>query len=167
MSYEGEKQLIVNRLNGSRLTVQGGRCFDGALICSVRYATYDNYPQRWTTRKIGEVDYWTVCHVEITQDGKTFRLDAGSDEPKISLASQPILKEPDDSDRQKWCFRPDWSGGGAHLMNIAPYLNRSAGLGLKDDFGQEWTEAALVRNFSTTEQLWYFNAGDYKDSIPN
>jgi hypothetical protein len=52
-------------------------------------------------------------------------------------------------------------------MNIAPYLNRSAGLGLKDDFGLDWTEAALVRNFSTTEQLWYFNAGDYRDVIPN
>ncbi|MFI0777117.1 hypothetical protein [Streptomyces sp. NPDC021212] len=167
MSYEGEKQLMVNRLNGSLLTVQGGKCFDGARICSVRYATYDHYPQRWTTRKIGEVGGWTVCHVEISEGGETFRLAVDSDEPKISLASQPLLKEPDDSDRQKWCFRSDWSGGGAHLMNVAPYLNRSAGLGLRDDFGLEWTEAALVRNFSTIEQLWYFNAGDYKDSIPN
>ena len=40
MSHEAEKQLMVNRPNGCLLTVRGGKCFDGARICSVRYVTY-------------------------------------------------------------------------------------------------------------------------------
>ena len=86
---------------------------------------------------------------------------------KISLSIQPLLKKPDNSDRQKWRFHSDWYGGIADLMNIAPYLNRSAGLGLRDGFRLEWTEAALVRNFSTTEQLWHSNASGHRDSIPD
>jgi hypothetical protein len=127
----------------------------------------DRNPQRWTTRRVGEVEGWAVVRIEISDAHNTFCLDAGSNEPKVDPGSQAVIKTPDGSDRQKWCIRED-SRGGTRLLNIAPYLNTGAGLGLRDDFGHHaYDEAVLVRNFSATNQLWYWNHHSYKDIIPN
>lgn len=166
MDHNADNALLVNRLNGSRLAVYGRNLRDDAYVISVRYTSNDENPQRWTTRKVGEEGGWTVMRVEISDGDRTFCLDAGSDDPKVDPNSQARIKEPDGSDRQKWCFRDELFGTG--LINIAPYLNRSAGLSLKDHFGHHsYDEAVLVRNWSTTNQLWYWSHNLYEDIIPN
>lgn len=171
MSYEADKALLVNRLNGSRLAVHASALRDGAPVISVRYTSMDKNPQRWTTRKVGEEGSWAVIHIEISDGSNTFRLDAGSNEPKVDPGSQAVIKKPDNSDRQKWCVREEWRSAewrGVQLLNFAPYLNTGAGLGLRDDFGHHvYDEAVLVRNFSSTNQLWYWNHHDYEDIIPH
>lgn len=169
MSYkEAENALLVNRLNSSRLAVHGSSLSDGAYVISVRYTSHDKNPQRWTTKKIGEESGgvgWTIVHIEISDGDKTYRLDAGSDEPEVDPGSQVRIAEPNGSDQQKWCVREDaWS----NALNFAPYLNRGAGLGLRDHFGNHsHDEAVLVRNFSGNNQLWYWNGSSYHDIIPN
>jgi hypothetical protein len=164
--FEAEAALLVNRLNGSRLAVNGSSLSDGASVISVRYTDLDKYPQRWTTRKLGEEGGWTVLRIEISDADTTYCLDVGSDDPQVSVSSQAKIAKADGSDRQKWCVREDWRG--AELLNFAPYLNTGAGLGLRDDFGHHYyDEAVLVRNFSSTNQLWYWNHNDYSDEIPN
>lgn len=166
MDYEAENALLVNRLNGSRLAVNRSSLSDGAYVVSVRYTNYDNYPQRWTTRKVGEDGGWTIIRIEISDPSGTYCLDVGSDDPEVDPRSQVRIKKPDASDRQKWRVREDWRGD--RLLNFAPYLNRGAGLGLRDDFGHRaYDEAVLVRNFSSNNQLWYWNHNDYSDIIPN
>ncbi len=166
MDYAAETALLVNRLNSSRLAVYGSGLSDGSYVISVRYTSNDKNPQRWTTHKVGEEGGTTVIRIEISDGDNTFCLDSGSDEPEVSPASQVRIKKPDGSDRQKWYVREDWRG--TKLLNFAPYLNWGAGLGLRDDFGHHsYDEAVLVRNFSATNQLWYWNHNDYKDIIPN
>lgn len=144
----------------------GNDLSDGVYVISVRYTSNDKNPQRWTTRTIGEEDGWTVLRIEISDGDKIYCLDAGSDDPEFSPASQVRIFESDGSDRQKWCVRGD--GLGTDAINIAPYRNRSAGLGIRDDFGHHsYDEAVLVRNFSAVNQLWYWNGADYHDIIPN
>lgn len=163
---EGENALLVNRLNGSRLAVGRSSLADGAPVVSVRYTSMDDYPQRWTTQKIGELGQSTIARIEISNSDETYCLDVDSEDPEVSPSSQARVRKPDGSDRQKWLIREEaW---GTNLINIAPYQNRGAGLSLKDHFGHHrYDEAVLVRNFSTTNQLWYWNGSSYHDIIPN
>lgn len=166
MDYAAENALLVNRLNSSRLAVYGSSLRDGRYVISVRYTSNDNNPQRWTTRKLGEEGGWTIVRIEISDSTNTFCLDVDTDDPEVGPASQARIRKPDGSDRQKWCVRKEWMDTG--LLNFAPYLNRGAGLGLRDDFGHHsYDEAVLVRNFSATNQLWYWNQSDYQDIIPH
>lgn len=104
--------------------------------------------------------------IEISDDENTYCLDVDSDEPEVSPLSQATIRQPDGSDRQKWLIRQE--NYGTELINIAPYSNQSAGLSLKDHFGHHrYDEAVLTRNFSTVNQLWYWNAANYHSIIPN
>lgn len=167
MSYERDKALLINRLNGSRLAAANTSLQDGLHVVAVRYTRHDQNPQRWTCTKLGEENQWTVVRFEITDGSNTFCLDSG-ESPEIGYTGDDWLriKTPDDSDRQKWLIREDWAET-KHVFNIAPYLNTSCGVSLKDNFGNlSHDEVVLARNFSSLNQLWYWNGAHYKDEIP-
>lgn len=85
---EYEDALIVNRLNGGRITVYGGSLADGAHITIARSSVYDqNYPQRWDIKKVGEAGGYNIVCIEKSDDsGNAFCIDVGSDEPTPTRA---------------------------------------------------------------------------------
>ncbi|MBF6340346.1 hypothetical protein IU450_31295 [Nocardia abscessus] len=152
------------RLNGSRLTVYGDALIDGAIVVSVRYALHDHRRQRWTTHEVGKKDGYTVVRIEISDDKDTYCLDAGN--AQINSEVNLRIKKSNGSDQQKWCYRED--SRGPKIFNYMPYLNTSAALSLRGDFGNvQYDAVVLDRSFSAVSQLWYFNANDYLDEIPN
>jgi hypothetical protein len=160
--------LIINRLNGSRLSVRDGSVREGAQVIEVRSSGYDkekyDYPQRWNIKKVGEEGGHNIVHIEISDGkGNTFRLDAGTDKPShIDENDKLFIKKPDDhSDRQKWKLWVDFSAVSI-LHQLAPKVDPTRAITLQNNFGNPWDEVVLSRSLSSADRLWYFN--DHKET---
>lgn len=166
VGHEYKDTLIVNRLNGGRLTVKDGALVDGGHIIVVRYSKWDkSHPQRWTVKKVGEENGWDIVAIEQSDDkGNTFRVDVGSNDPEAGEGSFVRIKKADDSDRQKWWFGKD--RGGTGMEKLIPYVDSNLSMTVRR-FGEDWEYVVLEKFFSSVDRLWYFNDRDYKEEIPN
>ncbi|GAB3284411.1 hypothetical protein GCM10027563_16240 [Parasphingorhabdus pacifica] len=166
MAHVHEDALVLNRLNGGRLSVRDGSLVDGKHIIVTRYSAYDEtYPQRWNTVKVGEDAYGRdIIHIEQSDENGTFRVDVGSDDPKAD-ATPVLLKKADESDRQKWHVWNDVAGEG-RLVKLCSHVDTSVVMCVYD-YGGYWDLVVRNREISSVDRLWYFNERAHKDIIPN
>lgn len=166
MAHEYQDALIINRLNGGRLSVRGGSLADGAQAIVVRYSTYDkSYPQRWNTVKVGEDDHGNdIVRIEKSNESGTFCMDVGSDSPEAAANSYVRVKEADGSDRQKWRIWEDVAVEGS-LVKLVSHVDTTVEMCVQD-YGGDWDLVVLNRQLSSVDRLWYFN-DIFDDIIPN
>ncbi|GAB2746027.1 hypothetical protein GCM10027174_19900 [Salinifilum aidingensis] len=166
MAYGYQDALVLNRLNGGRLSVYGGGLADGRSIIVTRYSNWDTTrPQRWNTVKVGEDEYGNdIIHIEQSDDNETFRVDVGNDDPDAD-GNHALLKQANDSDRQKWRVWRDVAGEG-HLVKLCSHVDTSVVLCVQD-YGGTWDYVVRNREISSADRLWYFNDRAHKDIIPN
>lgn len=151
--------LIINRLNGGRITTNTGSLAEGVEIHIARSSVYDkDYPQRWNIQKVGEKANYHVVRIEQSDNnGNTFCLDAGTDKPQADQ-SVVMLKKADGSDRQKWLLWVDFAAESI-LHQLAPLVDGSLVMTAQGNFGGAWDRVVLSRTLSSVDRLWYFNEG--------
>lgn len=85
-----------------------------------------------------------MIRIEISDGKDTYCLDAGN--AQINSEVNLRIKKSNGSDQQKWCYHED--SRGLKTFNYMPYLNTSAALSLRGDFGNvQYDTVVLDRSF--------------------